>query len=559
MKKRFVTIITAAALALTALPSMAHADDLYPELAERASSLGADEHFPYLPGAYCDSSDYSDAMPSLMTTPYSYVTGAFVMSVVEALVHNGDLTPADIQPGAESLADIAKFGSILDTTGELSSKWDTPALEMQFGQEYCRSTRAERVQELLECAETSMSEGKYFIVTLMDDRYKTNQSLVGLGVADGSYTFDGVTYDKCVLTLDPAFPQASTSGTPEYSEGFHELRCIYVNSQTGEWTVPGLRNTDSENSSIMLILDAEEIAKYSSGGYESDPAVKYLNYSADGSDSTLTIEHGSEKLTGSVSELFGEDGLLPNAFTQYLIEGTASVYAAIDRVSFSERAKSVKALRRGEVRTWVLLHSESARALFRAKGEFDGSMTLNGMKLTRCEPTFTVTEPDIIEENEEYVLTLAQFGEAVYKFRQFTLSGWTSAELSFEVTADGVNISDTGTLKAVLDYCDGDSADDAHGSIRLAAKKPITLRYNDNEQKWEVYFSGDTETKVQTGDVNCDGLTDGVDASLILRYNADITAGGDTCLTTPLADLNGDGLIDSLDASILLAMNAQES
>ncbi|MBQ9899014.1 MAG: hypothetical protein IJM44_06130 [Ruminococcus sp.] len=559
MKKRFITIITAAALAVTAMPSTAHADDLYPELAERASSLGADEHFPYLPGAYCDSSDYSDAMPSLLTTPYSYVTEAFVMSVLEALVHNGDLSPADIQAGAESLADITKFGSVLDTTGELSSKWNSPFLEMQFGQEYCRSTRAERVQELLECADASMSAGKYFIVTLMDERCKTNQSLVGLGVAEGSYTFDGVTYDKCVLTLDPAFPLASTSGTPVYSEGFHELRCIYVNSQTGEWDVPGLRSTDSENSSIMLILDADEIAKYSSGGYTSDDSVKYLNYCADSSDGTLTIEHGSEKLTGSLSELFGEGGLLPNAFTQYLIEGTASVYTAIDRVSFSERAKSVKDLRRGEMRSWVLLKSADARALFRAKGELDGSMTLNGMKLTRCEPTFTITEPDIIEENEEYTLTLEQLGEAVYKFRRFELSGWTSAELSFEVTADGVSISDTGTLKAALDYCGGDAADDAHGSIRLSAEKPITLRYNDTEQKWEVYFSGAEETQVQTGDVNCDGLTDGVDASLILRYNADSTAGGDAYLTTPLADLNGDGLIDSLDASLLLAANAQES
>lgn len=65
------------------------------------------------------------------------------------------------------------------------------------------------------------------------------------------------------------------------------------------------------------------------------------------------------------------------------------------------------------------------------------------------------------------------------------------------------------------------------------------------------------DTEVEKGDVNCDGLKDGADASLILYNNAQQVDDWETYLDNRYADMNGDGMIDGVDASLILAMNAE--
>lgn len=63
------------------------------------------------------------------------------------------------------------------------------------------------------------------------------------------------------------------------------------------------------------------------------------------------------------------------------------------------------------------------------------------------------------------------------------------------------------------------------------------------------------------GDVNCDGLVDACDASIILEYYSAMSTEGKSNLqmSYDIADVNHDGLIDVCDASAILAYYSELS
>lgn len=74
---------------------------------------------------------------------------------------------------------------------------------------------------------------------------------------------------------------------------------------------------------------------------------------------------------------------------------------------------------------------------------------------------------------------------------------------------------------------------------------------------------GTFEHEIQKGDLNCDGIIDSVDASMVLEAYSDMSTNemGDKTIyaDTAYADMNSDGMIDAVDASSLLEMYAQNS
>jgi len=65
---------------------------------------------------------------------------------------------------------------------------------------------------------------------------------------------------------------------------------------------------------------------------------------------------------------------------------------------------------------------------------------------------------------------------------------------------------------------------------------------------------GATATPPQElGDVNCNGQTNSIDASLVLQFDADLIT---TLACMDVADVNGDGLINAIDALYILWIDA---
>ncbi len=69
---------------------------------------------------------------------------------------------------------------------------------------------------------------------------------------------------------------------------------------------------------------------------------------------------------------------------------------------------------------------------------------------------------------------------------------------------------------------------------------------------WATPASSNTPPQTE-GDVNCDKVTNSIDATLILQVDAGLI---DTVSCAGVADLNLDGVIDSLDATIVLQITA---
>jgi hypothetical protein len=69
----------------------------------------------------------------------------------------------------------------------------------------------------------------------------------------------------------------------------------------------------------------------------------------------------------------------------------------------------------------------------------------------------------------------------------------------------------------------------------------------------DISLETPTPPLTQTGDANCNGLVNAVDAALILQFGAGLTA---SLPCRDAADVNGDGLVNAIDASLVLQFDA---
>ena len=79
-------------------------------------------------------------------------------------------------------------------------------------------------------------------------------------MSGGMWTFDGVTYDSCILTCDP-----NLSKTDEYNQTGHSC-FIYYNSSSYNWKIPAYTNLNSTNGARFNYIGAE-LSEINNGGY----------------------------------------------------------------------------------------------------------------------------------------------------------------------------------------------------------------------------------------------------------------------------------------------------
>ncbi|MDE5557026.1 MAG: hypothetical protein K2J32_04940 [Ruminococcus sp.] len=156
-----------------------------------------------------------------------------------------------------------------------------------------------------------------------------------------------------------------------------------------------------------------------------------------------------------------------------------------------------------------------------------------------------------------------------------------SDDVNIEIRDNGMLLKSNGHIKAGLTpYCyqldeDGHfKFDDSYNMYVENVSSQYTNAYieSDNnvfvsiENQEIIYYidkNGDNtyDDKVEKGDVNCDGLIDAVDASLVsAKYAINSTDSSEYLgIGKALGDYNNDGLIDAVDASLILARYAELS
>ena len=126
-------------------------------------------------------------------------------------------------------------------------------------------TQDERVDNLLNCAERCKEKGTYFMVAI---RAGGTHMIVGMDKVSGSWTFDSVNYDTCIVAYDSNFYNKTTKESL-----FNDNACIYVNSKTKQFCTDEdyLQTFARKHRIVDLILEYRGVKKLLSTYVEALP------------------------------------------------------------------------------------------------------------------------------------------------------------------------------------------------------------------------------------------------------------------------------------------------
>ena len=167
------------------------------------------------------------------------------MSAISVLIHNGELTPSDLQEGAETLYDV----TLTDDVDALISYYNSiqvyKAVEHAIIVAPSMLSKEEHTDMFLDCAARCKEKGTYFMAGISTEKGGTH-AVVGMDELSGNWTFDGISYDTCIITYDSNCVKQGTE-----TSAFRDDACIYINSETKQFCIPAYE-ASSENGDVLL-------------------------------------------------------------------------------------------------------------------------------------------------------------------------------------------------------------------------------------------------------------------------------------------------------------------
>lgn len=565
--KRTISLLTALTLAAFPIQTVNAAEDQ--DLKVLASSLGYEtDCFSFgnfarsddiLPLNYDYYDEYYNSLENLTKwraedayKSCNETGAAFGLCTLEMLSHNGVIKPSDILPGADKLSDI----EYCDEADKYISLYQAAQERFEIRQYYryllYRTSNEEQADRLLEAAEKSMSEGRWFLMMSQvstDDDADTPLMIgtVGMGIADGEWEFDGKKYDKCVLTSDPNNVDVESETIPHTRKAFEESLCVYVDSETKEITIPGYAKHGFSNYKIASIdndsllnyngfinpsteIAGEDMSMYNAISDIRKYGMKYEGEIIDNNGNGEPLEFGPGPVIGkkftikSIRDHVPENNILKNAAYPsdiYII----GVLGQTHLLSSKE--------------TVFDYDTEANKAVFTSDGEF----------VFRGEYTF----------NEGY------YKDTPYCDWGIEGNAVNSAGIDFR--DDGAVISSDSPLNECLVYVQTlsfTSTDPKYEMLKFNSDNDVMAALNEEKKLYlriDPDKDGVFDTLVQKGDFNCDGIIDGRDASAILaRYAKESVSKGLVYTEVwDYGDFNNDGILDARDASAVLAYYARSS
>ena len=182
----------------------------------------------------------------------AYQSGlCFGMAAISVLVHNGELTPGDLQEGAETLYDV----TLTDDVDALISYYNSiqvyKAVEHAIIVAPSMLSKEEHTDMFLDCAARCKEKGTYFMAGISTKKGGTH-AVVGMDEISGNWTFDGISYDTCIVTYDSNCVKPDTE-----TSAFKDDACIYINSETKQFCIPAYE-ASSENGDVLLYASDDD-------------------------------------------------------------------------------------------------------------------------------------------------------------------------------------------------------------------------------------------------------------------------------------------------------------
>ena len=475
------------------------------------------------------------------------------ISILEILVHNNVLDPDSIQSGAATLNSV-EFD---DTVDEYITAYQ--ALQSHFEMDYSvhslssNYTAEQQAERLCEMAQKNMLSERFFLIMICNE--KIRHAVTGIGIAEGSWNYNDTVYDKCILTLD----SNHKNGEGEL-EAFSPESCIYVNSKTLQSYIPYYESA-SENGLDLSCIDDDSLLNYKGRLSPSDRIETNLSDANIIMLRLLPITDYDVTITDSEGETFSLKEPV-RSYTQltgksYFVNGESFHIKGVNKNDemFDTKALSVKNSK-----------------YYKTFGFYDADFDLD----ISDERTIV----DNIDSNPlRYEMTF-MFNEGQYQFSPhyyWFFQGETDGRLIVQRQNEGILLSSDSLIQICIDT--EDVAFDNDGKLKsvsdnpnifsLTATNSVLISFS-NENKPELFIDpdkdGNYDTPVRTGDVNCDGMIDAKDASLVLVNYAKLSGKGEdssfadnSFLNLEKADFNGDGKITAADASAILAYYADAS
>ena len=193
------------------------------------------------------NSGYGKHIPDI-----SYKSGlCFGMAAISVLVHNGELTPSDLQEGAETLYDV----TLTDDVDALITCYNSlqlyKAVELAIIAAPSMLSKEEHTDMFLDCAARCKEKGTYFMAGIATKKGGTH-AVVGMDELSGNWTFDGISYDTCIVTYDSNCVKQGTE-----TSAFKDDAYIYINSETKQFCIPAYE-ASSENGDVLLYASDDD-------------------------------------------------------------------------------------------------------------------------------------------------------------------------------------------------------------------------------------------------------------------------------------------------------------
>lgn len=555
--KKIISALMISAMALSSIPLMSapvtsnYSTTALAEtnnLSSLASFLGADT-------AYFSFTNYTKKYLDTDMIITDCEDQSYGISMLQILTHNGVFAVSDIQSGAENLSDV-QFTSEIESLIESYqlTRFNVPQLKLK------RAFVKNDTKILVQTAMTSMTAQKYFHVSLSmpetlpdgTNYSKATHDVVGIGISDGSWTFNGISYDKCILTVD--------SNTTSFDENY----CIYVNTSDNTFCIPAY------NDVVLTAVIADDAVLNYQGklGEQVQPPVDITDTenSTKISVYTQTSKKIGEKYNEEIDEYIPQ---YERTEAEYEIIAGDVIYDSFyldNQPTFNAPVADnykFKFKDNKSDRCELAFDSESKDGYAFIKAASSAESAEISVHKVRINTTDNDSiSAEIVPAEPLYKSLFNFFGADAYYARNFTM---TDRE-------DGILLQSNSSYSAnmVFGHCDLDSltlTKDSKIEFRIEPDvNNLLLRYDDEKQKICAFIDKDGddvyETEIQGGDMNCDGRFDAADASKILSIYSDLSTYEEDYpmkYVNIFADCNGDGLINALDASEVLSKYAENS
>ena len=542
----------------------AESDD--PELYEFAYSLGADkdylgvynyshddEEYPFNNDCYVDFLHHCSLLEAAYAPQETYRSvissgSCMGISILEVLAHNGVIKPSDIQEGAETLSEITYNESSDRYITDYQSLQGYTLLDSYEKYLITATTYEEQIDRLIGIAERCTKDNKYFLITFRT--HTKAHAICGIGIKEGSWTFNDTNYDKCVLVLDSN--HADKEGN---RQGFSNKGCIYINSETKQSYIPSYDiSSDNDSKLSFSSIDDETILNYKgfiNPSKKTDTDLSKLKH--------FMTDNSSEIQKIDIYAVFedGSSSLVPKAKLgdisgQHVFFESDSVH-----VEVRNRIDSID-LRYINFDRWIDLEAFTDRKVCDCDFDFSDK----GLSINNKGPNMFWTDYQIRMNRDTFNF------EPVYFW---LMTSKITDDLKVEICDEGLLFKSSGRIDAtVAPYYYTLDEDSNYLSVMMSVNPDNSANYlySDNDVLVKAdadhnvsYFIDDNnddiyDTQIQKGDINCDGNINAVDASLALSlYAANSVSIAQTI--SPVGDYNNDGSLDAIDASQILAEYAR--